>query len=575
MHCINMRIYSFVCLLMIPFFFRCANPVTPEGGPKDTRPPKVISCEPPNHSLHFSNNTVKIDFDEFVNLSNITSEITISPQIKIPPDFRLRGKSIVVKFEDPLVENTTYRINFGQSISDITENNILKNFDYVFSTGSYLDSLSIRGKAIDAFTLNPVKGTYVLLYRQDDDTIPIDSMPLRGKPYYVGKSDENGDFSLANLCDSPKKLIALMDQNSNLQYDQPSELVGFNDSLIKPVYFPPMIPDTLLHNDSLQPNRTDSLQRTDFNMPSYILRMFEEQDSVQRLMKTSVPREGLVTLVFRYPVKDLHLIPFSQDSLPPTLLIERNLRNDTVSLWLPGDIPDTLFSMVSVNGVILDTLRISLKMSTRKKKSDQEGSPKMRLITSIRGGTLNQFTTGLLIETSLPLSSWDLSRITIIRGKDSINPGGIITDSIHRHIRIPLKWQEEKGYTLLIPSGTLTGLHDVSHDTLKQDFRTLSAREFGTLVMNCAHVPDPTIVQLLNEKETVLSERPVGHNGIIRFEYLKPGKYKIKAIHDRNRNGRWDTGNIKMRIQPEMIYYFPKVIELRANWEVAESWELQ
>ncbi len=205
-----------LCLLLLS----CANPVAPEGGPKDTKPPKVLKSDPPDFSANFKDNSIKIDFDEFIALKNQAAEVNVSPPLKTLPDLKLRGKSLIVKIDDTLAANTTYSIDFGKSISDITENNILTGFSYTFSTGPYIDSLSLRGNVMNAFDLTTPKDVFALLYIDRCDTIPMDSLPMKVKPYYVTKINEKGEFQFHNLRSSPMKLTALADLNGNLIFDQ-------------------------------------------------------------------------------------------------------------------------------------------------------------------------------------------------------------------------------------------------------------------------------------------------------------------------------------------------------------------
>ena len=311
------KIYSFFLLLSILTLIRCANPVTPTGGQKDIEPPKTVKCTPPNLSTYFRANEIKIEFDEFVQLKDPNNQVTISPPWLPNTDFKIRGKSIVIKLNDSLRANTTYAFNFGDAISDITENNISRNFIYVFSTGSFIDSLSLEGQVVDAFNLTPQKDVLAMLYMDNNDTIPFDSLPYKVKPYYLTRTNENGEFRLINLSEASFKIFALKDINSSFTFDLPDEKIAFLDSLVNGVYIAPVVTDTLkkdtLTKDTLEKEALikDSVMSGAGKKPLMILRMFQQYDSVQRITRSAMIQDGQVGLYFRYPLKRPGFIPLN------------------------------------------------------------------------------------------------------------------------------------------------------------------------------------------------------------------------------------------------------------------------
>ncbi|MCF8351302.1 MAG: Ig-like domain-containing protein, partial [Bacteroidales bacterium] len=292
-------------LLAVSVFYLigCANPVTPTGGPKDTDPPEVLASEPPNQSRNFSENRIEITFDEFVKLDQPNQNILISPPIEKNPDYRLRGKSLVTLFNEPLKDSTTYTIFFGNSIVDLTEGNPLKNYQFVFSTGEQIDSLSIRGQILDAFNLQPYKDVFVMLYVDNNDTIPYDSLPYYVKPYYVSKTNANGFFELNNLREMPYRIFALQDVNSNMIYDLPNEKIAFLDSLLVPEYYKAAIPDTTKADTSLndpESKTSDSLLPMYPDNVLYELFMFDEIDSTQKLLEAELAKKRMIRFVFKF-----------------------------------------------------------------------------------------------------------------------------------------------------------------------------------------------------------------------------------------------------------------------------------
>jgi hypothetical protein len=590
-----------LCLLAAAILFnRCAHPVSPEGGPKDVTPPKVLGCDPPNFSTNFQSSSIRIAFREFIALKNPLSEIFISPPLAKAPDPRLRGKDLLVKLQDTLRGNTTYSISFGQAIADLTEGNQLRDFTYVFSTGDYIDSLSLKGRVISAFNHQPLKNVFVTLYLNNNDTLPFDSLPLKTAPYYLTKTDERGDFTLSNLQDAPFKLMAIDDQNGDLIFNQPSEKIAYSDSLVKPYYIEipkpttadsskkDTIPVKQVQKIKLTPAQvriTDSIRQADSvktlnaKYPSFELMLFEETDSIQRIAKSAVPRDGMIVLTFKYPIKNAEFTALNvTDSLPAAYLRENSPRQDSVTLWLSGSHADTLRLKVSDKGRILDTLNIDLQKKVKKKKDDNPEPPERLAFTTNGGGGsgFNQYRSEFTITFSYPLEKWDFGRILLVDGKDTLHPQCKFADSIKRRVVVGHKWKEEKPYKLLIPDSVFFGINNLTHDSLRIEIKTKAPKEFGNLVLTFnPKKAGQYIVQILNEKETSVIEEQIATDSTkLNFNNMLPGKFKIKAILDKNLNRHWDTGNYRKNLQPEKVFYLSKTLEIRANWDIEETWDL-
>jgi len=227
---IHIAFLAFAALMV----FSCANPVSPSGGPVDKEPPEVLNSEPPNFSVNFDKKIIQIVFNEFVKLNQPNQQVIISPPLKKMPQFKIRGKSVIIDIEETLFENTTYSIFFGNAIVDITEENPLVNYLYVFSTGNQIDSLAIAGEVVNAFNLEPEEDVFVMLHSAKNDTVPADSLPMLVRPLYIARTNEDGQFRLRYLRDEPLKIFALFDLNSNYLYDLPDEEIAFSDSLLLP-----------------------------------------------------------------------------------------------------------------------------------------------------------------------------------------------------------------------------------------------------------------------------------------------------------------------------------------------------
>jgi hypothetical protein len=562
---------------------RCANPVSPEGGPKDVKPPVVVASFPENLCLNFKNDEIKITFNEFIQLKDQYNQVLISPPLSKSPDLRIKGKSLVIAFADTLLPNTTYSIDFGNAIADLNEYNVLKNFRFVFSTGSFLDSLQVKERVISAFDDTPQKDIQVLLYAKHSDTLALDSMPLHVKPSYLVKSDENGMFHFENVRSGDLLLFAIKDQNGNGFFDLPNEKIAFMDTLVSGIWMQEekkvaTAIDTLtIKQDTLH---RDTISVTSSMVPLYTLRLFEETDSVQKVLKSTIVQKDEIGVFFRFPTSDVQFRQL-RNSVPDDWAVkELTPARDTAFLWMKSNTYDSLFIEVADNHKVIDTIRLSLLEKGSKKKKEKKGEEQVQrifLASNFRVGKLNQYRRNPQVTFSYPLRRADLSRILLISDKDTTHPLCRFSDSTHRILTFPNKWKEEHKYRFIFPDSIFYSLNGLTNDSVFMSFSTSSQRDFGSITINLTAIDTSqgNILQLLSEKENVIEQRIIRQTGKVHFENLPPGKYKFKCIFDRNRNGRWDTGCYRKKLQPEEVTYFPKVIELRSNWDIEEDWNTE
>lgn len=574
----NKKIFSNIIFLILVGWIitKCANPVSPSGGPKDLAPPQVVKAHPPNFTTNFSNRKIVISFNEFVKLKQPNQQVVISPPVKEKPDFKTRGKSVIIDFnKEELKPNTTYTIFFGNSIVDITEDNPLRNYLYVFSTGDNLDSLAIAGIVSDAFNLSPKEEIFVMLYSTDNDTVPPDSLPYLVRPLYISKTGINGIFQLRNLRNEPYKIFALSDLNSNYLYDLPNEEIAFIDSLVLPeaVFYPE--PDTTT-SDTLQ---QDSLIISDIYGDYHSLFMFKEIDSTQKLLDDEVVGKNKIRFIFKFPVDEPKLTLLKPETTVDWKIEEINSLRDTLLVWIRDTVIDSLLIKISDHDSIIDTTLIVFKKEKKKKrrKRIEKESKKLSVRTNVKGRLfdLNRRLTFLFDN---PLKEHDFSGILFIAGEDTTLAAPLIfTDSIHRKMALKYTFDEEIPYQLIIPDSSFTDIFGLSNDSILIKFRTKFLKEYGNIYLDILTNKDelPLIIQLLSNEKIIVEKYVTQTDSKIAFEYLKPGKYSIKAIWDKNRNGRWDTGNYLKKLQPENVYYYPVVIEVRANWDIEESWDFR
>ena len=560
-------IFVGIFIAMLAIITSCANIGMPTGGPKDVAPPKVLKSIPKNYSTQFKGKEIEITFDEFVKFRDLNSQLLISPPLKNTPDIKIKGKNIVIKINDTLRENTTYTMFFGDAIVDLNEENILASYEFVFSTGTVLDSLTMTGRVLNAFTQKPEKDIYVMLYDKYDDSVPI-----KEKPYYLAKTKEDGEFVMNNLRDMSYKVFALKDANNNLKFDQPNEKIAFIDSLVTARMKPVLLKKDSLHKDTL---KLDSLNRAivhDKNLYIKDLNLFEEIDSTQRVTKAEFVNKGQILFTFRYPTKQLEIIP-QFETKKEWKLEEMNATRDTLFYWLLDPSMDSCKFIIKDNNKTLDTVNLKHRQKvTTKKKSTV--APGVILSTNISG--MFDFNNYIVLTAPNPIESINPKNILLIEDKDSLHPKISFTDSLHRRIMLNHKLKQGINYKLFVPDSIVKDIFGMYNDSLGIPFRTNNIEDVGNFIVNISidSASVPCIVQLLSEKEDIIEQHVITKGTTIKYQYLKPGNYLLKAIYDQNNNGKWDTGKYLKHQQPEKIIYFPDKITIRANWDVEEKWKL-
>ena len=556
--------------LLIPaiitlYIIACATIVTPTGGPKDVTPPKMTSSQPKKFSTNFKGNKLVLTFDEYVALKTPEKFMLISPPLSKIPDIKLKGHSVVVKLEDSLRSNTTYNFYFGDAIVDITENNPTKNFNFAFSTGPEIDSLSLSGIVTDAFTRMPVKEALVLLYNDF-----ADSLPMKQIPTYVSRTNEKGHFMLNNLASGKYRAVALIDKNSDYMYDLPTEMIGFSSDSVKPYYSAVNLEDT-------------TVVKSDSDLRKLVaIDIFSEPDSLQRILKSVIATKNKLSIAFRYatslPVFRALNIP---DSLPWAIQ-EWNRTGDTLNAWLLNK-PDTLKLQIADRGIVIDTVKISttLKSAVKVKAKDKnkETTDVLKYSTSTDFKKLG-YNKPFVLTFENPLNTYNLNalQLAIKTKKDTtiVIPDAKFTDSIHRHLLVTYKWNTTANFDLYIPKGTFTDIYSDTCDSTHVSFQMVPVEEYGqfAVLITRKDASYPIIIQLLTEKGVFVDQRIITNEKKVDFGLLSPAKYGLKAIMDVNGNGRWDRGQFIKKIQPERVLIHPKIFEVKSNWELEENWDL-
>lgn len=579
----------------------CANIVAPTGGPIDEDPPVVLRSTPPNYSTHYKGQDVRIFFDEFVELKNLRQNLLVSPPLAKDPEVRVRGRSIIMSVEDTLAPNTTYNFFFGESIVDITEGNPIPNFQFVVSTGSYVDSLSVAGSVVNALTLEPEEGIFVMMY---DDV--FDSVPMLERPVYLSKTDKDGNFFISNMRDGEYLMFALKDMNSNYLYDNPDEKIAFLDSLVRPEYAGLIrtgLPeesltgegDTINLNDTLSRERisqdlisendTVHLSDTLAIMPEkkithYQLYLFQEKDTTQRLLSTSLVRKGRIDLVFRIPPDSVILEDYREPLPDQWLIKESNKRGDTISFWFTDIERDSLFLKVFDRERLIDSTRVSLVPRVQRGRGAprEEEPAALSISTPTVSARKHDYYKRFTLLSQTPIRFFNPDSVEFfINDTIPVQLDFEFTDPANRRLELTQLLEKDTTYRMFFPPGSMEDIFGNTNDTLRYSFRTTSPENYGAILVNL-QLPDKGddqeyILELLNDKWERVSEKIISENRIYRFEHLPAAHFRIRLVHDRNKNGEWDTGSYLEGIQPETVFIYPDRVQTRINWEVEVLWD--
>jgi len=560
----------------------------PSGGLKDTIPPVVVKSIPAFNQTNFNDQKIKLYFNEFVIVEGLNEKFVVSPPTSKKPIFRTKGKSILIDLNEKLKPNTTYSLDFKDGVSDNNERNPIRDLRLAFSTGDQLDSLRVVGYVKDAYTLEPIANSYVLLHRGRSDTLVYTT-----RPDFIAKTNQKGFFALTNLPADTFQIYGLSDVDNNLKFTPGVDSISFIDHLVVPsAKFLPDRDTTVTGTDTIL-----VFGKTKFSPdPIYLLR-FGESFFDLRLDKYVHPTRKVVDLFFTQSVKDTFSIePLNFKAKPGWKHTEMSVKSDSVRIWLTDSMDynkDTLVFKLSYLQqdslkeyyTFNDTIRLYFTDVTQASKNKRKERRRVDtevnsfpLTTNLRAGF--DVYRKLLIESPEPIAYFDTTKISLFEKKDTLfHPVAfkISPDPLNKRryqLAHPLKYGTS--YKLTIDSAALKTIYNTYSKKLKEEFKTQEEEHYGKIILNIKNVTGPTIVELLSDDkdEKVVQSIPVSKDSIITFKFLEPRKYLIKAIFDRNHNGKWDTGNLKKKIQPEETIYFLSVVKVRSYWESNNDWTL-
>lgn len=567
-----------VCILAL--LGACANMAQgPTGGLRDSLPPVYKTSNPLPNSLNFKGDKVEIEFDEYVQLKDGFEKIVVSPPTKSPFVAKAVGKKVVVEFRDTLMANTTYTVDFSNSIVDNNESNPFNEYFFSFSTGDVLDSLSMSGYLLNAKDLSPAAGVYVGAYKQHDDSVFVTKAFDR-----IAKTDENGRFTLRNLEPVPYRVFALNDVNSNYYFDQPGESVAFLDSVFTPVMIENVRFDTI-YKDSVTIDTIKSVRSVKYLPDSIILQLFEEEIVRQSFKKAEFTSETTVELYFENyekQVPEINPVNFVSDNWA---VVEPSFTTDTIKIWLRDS-----------NVVKLDTLRFELvyqktdsasnfveardtvQLIQNRKKAKRRDDKKQTFLTCSSSKSVEVYNLPR-IEWSAPVDFVQDSVVKVEVQKDTLwemVDFRLVADSAvnARSYLLEAEWEVGASYRLHIDSASVTDIYGNCNDKTELKFRIKNKEEYSTLKFKVQGVADSAFVELLNAKEQVKRVEKL-RNGEVFFKNVHPGEYYARLVVDSDNDGLWTTGKYIENRKPEQVYYFSKTLKLRANWDVEEDWDVK
>lgn len=592
-------------LMLMIVVYSCASMGNPDGGPYDEEPPKFVRSTPKPFAINSKEKKVTIEFDEFIKLEKAAEKVVVSPPQLEQPEIKASGRKVVVGLVDSLRPNTTYTIDFADAIVDNNEGNPLGNYAFTFSTGTTIDTMEVSGTVLSASDLEPVKNIQVGLHSDLSDSA------FMKKPFdRVSRTDSRGHFSIRGIAPGKYRIYALMDGNQNYLFDSKTEMIAFSDSIIIPAMEDAMRQDTIW-KDSLTIDTIKSVGYTRFLPDDIILRAFKEENDRQYLTRSERDKENHFVLTFSARADMLPTLKGLNFDERDAFINEKTDRNDSICYWIKDSLiyqmdtleiqmdylaTDTLDRLVPQTDTLflankltraerekLEAKAAEEKEKERKKKEKKgekiEPEPTKFLTLNVDAPSAFDLDRNVYLSFDEPVASIDTAAIHMEIKKDSLweeIPFLFVSDSVlPRKYEILAEWEPEKEYQLSIDSMAFKGVYGLHTNKVKQTMKVKKLDEYGTILLNITGADSTAVVELLDGSGKVLRQQRITPQNTADFYYLNPGtKFYIRLFNDRNGNGVWDTGKYSEHLQPEEVYYFPKVWEMKANFEFEENWNI-
>ncbi|WP_010182021.1 Ig-like domain-containing protein [Aquimarina agarilytica] len=526
------KLTFFISYIVVLFtVVSCAKRGSITGGPKDEEPPKFIRSTPPNYSTSFKSKEVRIYFDELITLQDPQKQIVISPPMKVKPiitPLGVPGKYIKIQFKDTLIPNTTYTVNFGSSVVDNNEKNPFPFFQYVFSTGPVLDSLSFKGSVKDAFKQKLDEYVSVYLYKADESF--TDSIVFKDPPRYISSTLDSTEFEFKNLKEGKYHLIALKDNNSNYTFEPRQDKIGFYDTIVS-------IPKDSIAN----------------------LKLFREVPEFKFDRAKQVSKNQFI-LGYRGLIEAPEISVLGNRTVKTRFYKDPD--KDTLNIWTRPFFEQDSIVFIAKTKKYTDTIVSRYKDQFKDSLTVSMSSPsKLRLSQQ------------LTLTAKTPIDSIKISKFKLI-DQDTLEVAfKHKLDKLKNELAISFNKKEDARYSLRVLPEAITDFLGNKNDSLAFNISTGNESEYGKMILNFEQLKEwPIIVQLLKSEgkvdyEVILEE---GKTSAL-IESIVPGEYSVKVIFDTNKNQQWDTGNYLKKLQPEKVIFHPEPINVRANWDVKQA----
>ncbi len=584
--------------LMGLFTAGCANMAMPEGGPKDTLPPKILSCSPANGSVNFNAKKVFIEMDEYVTLKDLNNQFFTSPFMDKKPKVISKKKGVQIELTSALDSNTTYVFSFGQSIADNNEGNVLEGYTYVVSTGTLIDSMRMSALALNAETRDTMGLVYLLFFPEEriftgqytdsvtGAEVKYDSTVYK-KAGAVAKTNPAGFATTYNLKGIRYRIYAMLD-NGNNKYDKGADMVGFLDSLVMP---------GTLGDFSLA---YDSIRKSNITDPQITVRLFREKFPARDPSLSTSRRDNRNKVVLMFNAPNPRIDSLVLEGIDPSLVLRQNVTkgNDTIAYWI--NIPKEQLSDSMKGHVVYEKIDSlgqkymhsqELKLNIAVPQRAVRAARKEEEADTVHKVPIMKYTVdaqrplvpvnNIRFRFDSPVGSVDMERIVVEKAEK---------DTLYKKIDFRFEqdttdvlqwvlsadWAEGEKYRMLIPEGTIVNYAGEVNDTIKSSFDIASRNKFGTVkvALSNAHPDYEYIVQLVTKSgktEKIIGQRHHLRNGEESFLFINPGNVMVRVTEDRNRNGEWDPGDVVQLQQPEKVeIYMDKgqwQISIKENWE--------
>lgn len=586
----------------------CARMGQPDGGWYDEVPPKVVGATPGERATKVNQQKLEIRFSEYIKVDNPTENIIFCPPQLEMPEIKATGKSVKIELKDTLMPNTTYTIDFSNAISDNNEGNPMGNYTYVFSTGEQIDTLEVSGYVLEAETLEPVKGSLVGLYSNLEDSAFTTQPMLR-----VGRTDGDGQFRIRGIAPGKYRIFSLMDSDGDYKLSQRGEMLGYSHDIIVPTCKPDIYQDTIWM-DSLRISDIKRVPYTHFLPDDVCIRAFTQKLTDRYLIKTERQNPEKFSVYFSTPSDTLPKLRALNFNDSAAFVIETSEQIDTITYWLKDTTlvnQDTLrvemtYTMTDSLGAMIeqtDTIDLLPKISYEKrqklkadkieewtKKAEKERKkgrePRERhpdslaLKTEIVIPSKMAPNQNITLRFETPLQKLDTAAIHLYSKIDSlwyVSPMEIVTEGLPpRTYMIKGEWRPGIEYSLEIDSAAFTDIYGTVSDPVTQGVKIASEEDFGSLFVNMRGIRNDSaqvIVEML-DKSGNMKAQSIAQDGTAEFYYVQAGEYYLRCIIDANRNGKWDTGDYDLDLQPEEVYYLPESVECKEKWDITKDFNI-